>query len=112
MLKALIPILYNDEFIYTSNADQIDHWSKSLGCDLNEPIEIVDTPHSGGIYDLVCRHRKSCNLVMWCDYNGFHGTNIWQQPNLQTWFVYEYLQSSTNMISFSLVLATFSNFVI
>ena len=38
--------------VYTSDQEQIDHWSEAQDCDISEPMEVIETPRSGGIYNV------------------------------------------------------------
>ena len=51
----LVPLdggVNREGYIYTSNQEQIDHWSEAQKCDISEAMEVVETPRSGGIYNV------------------------------------------------------------
>lgn len=88
----------NSGSYYTTTQQQVDHWSQELGCDLQENIEILEVPHSGGVYNLQCFYRPSCQTVVWCEFDGYDGVFIWQQPEIHAWFVFEFLNSASNTL--------------
>lgn len=76
-----------DGWIYESYTTVTDEWARVKRCDIAIGMKDYKTPYDGGAYNIACQRKTGCNgPLMFCLYDGKHGTWPTNTENLGWWF--------------------------